>query len=128
MNTITTSLAVSKKLKEAGWKWKDAPSTFCWWLQEDEEPRVTQSWCDKGFCIPAPTAEEVLRELPSVIRSEQEYWLTIRREYEHDKRMEVVYEYDSDDVKSNSLHHTTGDTLANAAAELWIYLKTNDLL
>ncbi len=143
MTNITVSLSTAKRLRDAGWV--QIPSYFYWATNiEDNSTRwvfgMWDSQDDESHeYVAAPTAEEILRELP---------W-----EYEDDE-----YEYEDGHDRchppnayiSNTLYlevgrnsedewrvsyncpaggyNKFGDTLANAAAEMWIYLKENNLL
>lgn len=141
MNTITTSLAVSKKLKEAGWETpftkhhlrnaecKRKHETVYYW-NTDANGSYLHTFPDcTQDAIAAPTAEEVLRELPVYIERESiTYSLCIVAVGKH---WNVHYSSPNPEVKDDPNYPIAGihaDTLANAAAEMWIYLKTNGLL
>jgi hypothetical protein len=131
---ITTSLAVSKKLRENGWeqeecshywgqaelpkrKWSEDGtvrnltqeeaedfSYFCFHHNEENTPYV-----DEAHKWAAPTASEVLRELPVE---------TNKKDRTRFPRVSAVEEWEDGKY----------DSLANAAAEMWIYLRSNGLL
>jgi hypothetical protein len=135
MVDITASLAVSKKLQ-----WEDGIG-FYWIRDESPEWRLAY-WSEHtlidiekqtGYISPvgitdkvrAPTAEEVLRELPVFV---VEKGKTKAVEIIHPDRIYLRAGVDPDGgIKIERLKDGKG-SLANAAAELWIYLKTNDLL
>lgn len=74
--SITVSLDMARLLKEAGW---DQKTYFSWWIQKYgdycTEPHIERTsfsavnfdW-NQHSRIPAPTAEEILRELPNDIK------------------------------------------------------------
>lgn len=98
--SITVSLEWATKLKEAGW------DDVCYFRQEEHE----------GPGLEFPTAEEILRRLPDSPRPHSP--MHIFRMI--DGTWQIVYDNTEDFV--------IADTLANAAAQMWIYLKTNHLL
>jgi len=130
MNNITTSLEVSKRLKEAGWENK---SYFGWIQYQPEKREEEENWyLDRigkyklehlYYWTLAPTVSEILDVLPDGVHVGDANTgfhggLTIRR---RDDKWIVSYE-------SNGHKGFPCDTIADAAAEMWIYLKENDLL
>jgi len=111
MTDITVNLPTANKLRDAGWEQKE--STFWRLGEKDREVFTYQELRDKNISLDAvcaaPTAEEVLRELPP----ETEEKGVVRF-----PRVSAVEQWEEGEY----------DTLANAAAEMWIYLRTNDLL
>ncbi len=126
MTNITVSLEWAKKLKEAGWPqgkgyfYRVVDKT---WYQEECEPR--RRWVAKGYQFYSlPTAEEILRELPQTMDG---YRLTIYPIW--DVGAWCVTYLAPDHTPHEALEIDYVDkSLANAAAEMWIYLKKNNLL
>jgi hypothetical protein len=145
MNNITVSLQVARSLRDAGWEQED--SSFYWGkfdppkrrhledgtivdIPKEEAEAMSYSWyyyneenmpyADEDHnSWAAPTAEEVLRELPEFYTPEDNKKRAMKCYPSAHGRWAVDYE-----------GHCTqwSDTLANAAAEMWIYLKEHDLL
>ena len=141
MNEMTTSLAMSKKLLDAGWKSK---SPFFWTFSNpsrNKGPKPRWALKCSGLClrnwmkaksptskleiIAAPTAEEILRELPKII---------LQRDEELDvailpKTLNISPELGKWLVTySHPFERISADNLADAAANMWIHLKENKLL
>lgn len=130
--SITVSLEVAKELKKAGWD--QDKSIFYWdgsvppWevcLDVDRSWSYSATEEDDGKCIAAPTAEEILRRLPRSIYDEGGEYVRIcfpsgshneGIQYKHLGGLALCAALEDD------------DTLANAAAKMWIYLKQHDLL
>lgn len=123
----TVTLQTAKKLKEAGFPQKGD----YWWsnvLQDKFDLSSEQTWqCGHGkyfhvdfeneeVNIAAPTAEEVLELLPRKIA--QREWIRILRG-SHDRLWHITYG-----------HHrkVRDESLAEASAKMWLYLKKNNLL
>lgn len=129
MKDIVVSLEWAKKLEEAGWPQYHG-EVFGWF--EDMNGKMTVHEVDnfsEDDHVAAPTAEEILRELPdSFARDQLRYDLTIRTAGGTSGKMFYVsYKHWHDQLKT--VHRQGEDhSLANAAAELWIYLKENNLL
>lgn len=115
--SIVVGLEQAKALKEAGWPQIDA---LYFWAVDEEVPvlyrSIDASAADIG-CIAAPTASGILAKLP--IGWEAMRNTDIEREDSYGVRVPTT---GSQWVKLNE------DTLANAAAACWIYLKVNNLL
>lgn len=151
--SIVVSLEMAKKLKEAGWPQTDE-TLFIW--QENvscplyshpikDKPQVYGSrWtylepdcgCQK---YAAPTAEEILRELPRTFTFNKEsVWLECcpMCNEEHPGweinnnwlvRYAKVQTLDGENHRRLA-YETCEDTLANAAAAMWVFLKEHSLL
>jgi hypothetical protein len=123
MEKITTSFELSKELKENGFK-QDSICFFCDITHSHEKPKMSlcikTPFVSERDKISAPTAEELLEELPEkIIYSEtfKQYWylkINIHNQY----GFNVSYgNYNTQDKK-----------LCNALAKMWLYLKKNNLL
>ncbi len=136
MNNITASLSTAKRLRDAGW---DKETEFVY------DPKMGVRWIgeeysdclDIGFGV--PTAEEILRELPWEYDDEEyEYedgydrCLPPNAYISHTLYLEVGRNSEDEWRVSYNCpaggYNKFGGTLANAAAEMWIYLKENNLL
>lgn len=106
---------MAKKLRDAGWK----QDSRMWWLTGESrvvDSEAGYSWSEYPDWssmdrIEAPTAEEILRELPigtEGTKTSDGFAVGINR----------------DDISRAFM----SDTLANAASSMWIYLKDNNLL
>lgn len=113
--SITVSLEWAKKMKEAGWNEKTVfafDHRFDYYELDDFY----------GFgAIFAPTAEEILRRLPNNFEG-----IPLRIQYEKDGSILVGYAYSKDGTQP--MYRGDRDSLANAAAAMWCYLKENNLL
>ena len=132
--SITVSLEMAKKLR---WE-KD---TYFYFTEDGvlhsiSEHRSREKWESKGMeTYSAPTAECILRELPELVFTQGSkchlkinhigrgtFFLNIKR-----KNTTIMTEEGRVRLPK-SVWSTDNDTLANAAASMWIYLKGNDLL
>lgn len=139
-NNVTVSLEMAKKLRDAGWE-QDYP--FLFYLEKDEqlyrngeivgqrnpdEPHEV----DMGPFIAAPTAEEILRELPEEKRGATLNTIGHTKvAYLWKDLGKITYSPApvARDLDGNvDYMQFEADTLANAAAKMWIYLKENNLL
>lgn len=147
--SIVVSLDLAKQLKEAGWSQHEmkvctdgkerpcANTSFYWSETSKGNWMIVDSL--KGTIaedIAAPTAEEILRRLPQSIRSvglnlsakkgEREYVLHIVKT--NTTRWRLIY-WDSDGLPWVAPSADFIDeSLANASAQMWLYLKKNNLL
>ena len=142
---ITVSLEKAKELKEYGWP---QDNYFLWIVDSSGSGHFGHYTFDHILVIDsvgvaedgskiadkfsAPTAEELLRRLPEAVkypvRNAIEYELLIRPFDDLDERhWEITYAKDIDNVDNTPLHETTG-SLSDAAAEMFIWLKQNNLL
>jgi len=140
------SLEIAKQLKEAGWK----KETEFWWekifvietakLYPQEKvlsirlvkgkPIISEE--DDGVLFyPAPLATEILEELPEEFEyKEHTYRLQIGK---NDKWYAVWYD-STDKIEINSawskltFNEENEDTLPNALAKMWLYLKKERLI
>ena len=125
MTDITVSLEWAKKLRDAEWDQEDC---VFFYVSNDKDdfllvPRHynTMEKSESFHHFSAPTAEEILRELPHVIHDKgSPRFLQCGK---HKKFWDVGYWRGVEPMKN-----VTEDTLANAAAAMWIYLKKNNLL
>lgn len=140
---IVVSLEWAKKLKEAGWK-QDDVLVFTGIQpvkKTDEErfetPSFRSRWKLENLWdwVSAPTAEEILRRLPRKIAPMSLTEMderTIKGNIP-DLRFQILMdgpdwkiEYSSPHLESAEWQY--GETLANAAANMFIYLSENNLL
>jgi len=125
---IVVSLELAKKLKSSGWEQK---AIWFWTVDKEhdpflyggkkngDQPTLTPEGHREYFAC--PTAEELLRELP-VIEPECDNSAELTIERADD--WEVSYK---EEGKGYHIRFTAY-TLANASAEMWIYLKEHNLL
>jgi hypothetical protein len=129
MEKITTSSELSKELKENGFK----QNSFFWWTNEldsesggfiNELINIHAFEYDKLNDISAPTAEELLEELPEIVwKKEKIYKIPYRLIIHKGEKYYVNYEADK------SLHKGfLEEKLCNALAKMWLYLKKKGLL
>lgn len=132
--SITVDLKHAKMLKEAGWPQKEAllwwssrlhpdpyDESLVWQLSNDDRPIGTHDWCKQAGTFAAPTAEEILRRLPLTMQARP---LTMQARYDNCGRVHWGVCY----IKNEKVQMQWQDTLANAAAQMWCYLKKNNLL
>ena len=154
MNDITVSLEWAKKLRDAGFSQGFsgvfAPSSvetleqimptkmndiYFYWMDVRKDytkgepcPQVESVYCNYLMIAAAPTCEEILRDLPSwLIQQGRSSFLRIVPEQDGHgiDGWKLIYEPSDDPEKAIWQDE---DTLANAAAAMWIYLKENKLL
>ena len=128
MVEITTSLEWAEKLKEAGWL--QEKSYFVWGRIGSGEKMGIKPRYSEGSRMrySAPSAEEILRELPEEIE-ESDYWLEIAKSIHWgDTPWEIRYRKNGELLLWDDPEPIRADTLANASAAMWIYLKENNLL
>lgn len=131
MTNHVTSLEVSKKLKEVGWK---KETEFWWitktrinsgdghsgWYKEEVKGIFELSYGKQGYVnsvrFPAPLATELLEELP--INSKGGYNLTM---YKYD----IGYYAGYADSKNEDC---IANTLPNALAKMYLYLTKKGLI
>ena len=146
---ITTSPEKSRDLKAAGWDQKNAH--FDWCINggsKDVGKEVIRCRTMVGRpvkdCIDpiaAPTAEEILRELPVIVRRRMKSIRRKTREYDFilkiqprtDGTLKIKYtstDYGNASSTISSLmpFSSTEKLLANAAASMYCYLKESNLL
>lgn len=126
--SITVSLEWAKKLQTAGWP---HGGYFAWYIYPDlppdqREPGVEQphedleKHHDKGWKVKlehyrAPTAEEILQRLPTfvIFNNNGKFGIQCKKNEMNGYNKNVEF---------------MNDSLANATAAMWIYLKENNLL
>jgi len=122
MTPITVSLAMAEKLKIAGWAHAGSVHYWCPRLMSEEMVLVHSSaaWVDadailSDINIAAPTAEEILRKLPMYQCSSS-----------NDGKFTIFVQYGK---KSEAINKTmVGDSLSDAAAQMYCHLSTEKLL
>lgn len=132
---MTTSLELSKALKEAGWKnevefywygddlyFRNEMKDFC----ETCEARTLGMYITERKRFTAPTAEEILEKLPKEIvnhfgDNERQGLMIGREEY----GWTVYYNHCSNLSRCMDVE---AETLADACAKMWLYLKSHNLL
>lgn len=126
---------MAKKLKEAGW---EQDNCIHYWTthsitEEDIVVHRSVAWVnadahiDGDLNIGAPTCEEILRELPVRLDGESgtkpNTFLLIDKVGKTGWNVRYV-----NMTSGDRRQEIIADTLANAAAAMWIYLKENNLL
>jgi len=144
---ITVDLETAKKLRGAGfpqvahWFWTElqGDDAFLYGAKRDgTQPTLTPAPDLREYSA-APTAEEILDELPDRIEIDKETTRCqcgksdIRVSYKacflDMRKSEPTNQYIVRYIHCDEVFKFfRADTLANAAAEMWIYLKENDLL
>ena len=122
---ITVDLETAEKLKEAGWGQESVfmfygKQPYCETCGRDIDPkfRLMKNLGKKTELekISAPTAEEILRELPDYIT------------YKHiEGKWEVIMDVSQIPNGKKDIWFDD-ESLSNAAAKMYIYLKENNLL
>lgn len=134
--SLVVSLEMAKRLKEAGWK----DGCYFWWREGGSaiDPMVVLCSQKNGTWIPgrpymtsvkffpAPTAEEILRRLPRFLpwkdNSDNMSSLFVNV-FQSTYRVGYSPQWTNDVWSSPD-----AETLADAAAGCWLYLKENNLL
>lgn len=120
-DSIVVGLEQAKILKEA-----DFPQNMCFqWFNEHDPFKGENKWIlEDGPCngdtrgVAAPTASEILDRLPHMIDG-GDGWMALLRVMPNENEWQVFY----DPVAGEK-----GDTLANAAAAMYVFLSENNLL
>lgn len=134
--SIVVSLEMAKKLKEAGWRQSSngignfgSPTLiedltrgdgglsgryFKWCQRPDGEIYLGTMWDNYANIADAPTAEEILRRLPS--------WEAFMNQGHYGVRCKVT------GLKEGDRKGFIADTLANAAAAMFCHLSKHNLL
>jgi hypothetical protein len=122
----TVSLELAKKMKELGFP---EESYFEWEIGLDGKAylseRVPEHYADEPRYFPAPTAEEVLEQLPGFISPKEEHVEEDNAGYLDISKF--------DDIKVYSVtyvwrHSESDKSLAEAAGKMFCYLKENKLI
>jgi len=139
MKTVT--LETAKKLREAGFP----QETHHKWIEGSNGQGVYFLDCDlrviashKGWdIVAAPTAEEVLDQLPAWIKMEddegQAYLIVEKYEDENNENCNYKVKYESAYAEYPEPSRLIDEdlwfvTLAEAAAKMWLYLKEHKLI
>lgn len=131
---IVCSYDMAGKLMDSGWQKK---TVFYWKYTKDPAGDVCETTAvpliDRGGALAssyryAPTCEEISRELPATIHCQSID--DKNHEIESSTRVLQIYPTSTGQwsIAYEGLFLVTEDTLANAAASMWIYLKANNLL
>lgn len=131
----TVSLELAKSLKEKGYPqgghfWWDFNGIEDIWILVCEMELPSDYIQDSNFY--APTADEILDLLPDYVQFEEHslpFKLKIHKELEE---YQIVYARHRRIITEKLDYQERGrcfaDSLADAAAKMWLYLKENDLL
>ena len=134
----TVSLGLSKQLKEAGYPQE---SYFLYYPYEDEERKgkyFLQSTHDSNYmpeiwpiqkAIASPTADEILDQLPTVIKDKEGFplgMMILSIDGTEQRLWKVTYQEMHSDTED--IIGFNGMSLADAAAKMWLYLKKEGLL
>lgn len=130
----TTSLALSKQLKEAGFP----QESYFWWVgDEDNHVQFNIANYDASETMDsfaAPTAEEILEHFPVYAKIPTAFKLDSWETWElriHNGNNKWYVGYVCDGKGSNHvpvIEERSADTLAEAAGKMWLFLKENGLL
>lgn len=142
----TVNLELSKQLKEAGFP-QESQFKYCgghMWYHDDPEGEGEFKECEYdgllgedeycegagmtcGYFIASPTADEILDQLPESIRvSEMDYHIEVIRD--GDKDWIVNYSFVKHHIGYKVNVSFSANTLADAAARSYIYLKKEGLI
>jgi hypothetical protein len=125
----TVTLKTAEELKEAGFP----REAYFSWISDDEgdwhlsESSLLSEEEIKEYAYAAPTAEEILEQLPFFIKTKENqiYYLSIKITMKGDRKQYLVeyLGYVWGIKQDNGL-----ELLAEAAAKMWLYLKKEGLL
>lgn len=129
MKNHVTTLEISKRLKEKGYP---QSSELCW-TQKNKVIETLAAHRFGEFKCSAPLATELLEQLPAYLEKEKtdekdsELWmLTMAKFNGSGGRTPYYVTYE---LHGGHLYiHQHSDSLPDALAEMWIYLKENNLL
>ena len=134
MKDIIASLEMAKKLEKSGWT---QHSSLFYWMTDQNKVRKPvifeeSKYPDRyGDCFDAPTAEEILKELPEALDKDRKNFhagtISGLNMFRLDDKWTVRYSYRGEE-KTEIKCYEFSDTLADASAQMWIYLKKNDML
>lgn len=118
----TTSLEISKLLKAAGYP----QDSYWYWAVEMEKGRETGKWslCQYNHLLPehpkypSPSSDEILDQLPERLRDNKAFYI-----HEFKLQGEWFVEYYNPDVGTVFYETRSKESLADAAALMWLYLK-----
>lgn len=129
---ITTSLELSKQLKEAGLK---AESEF-YWLIDSPDPKTGKERSRLEYCgndkplsdewkeiIPAYLTDELLNELPHEVYCVKDYTTVTT-----DPDSQQVFYYRVNYGLGKKPVYFESKSLPNALAKMWLYLKQEGLI
>jgi len=134
LKDISCDKDISIELKEKGFKQE---SLFAWVPFYNTNTDIGK----KGFAhrwelmshsdckniISAPTAEEILKELPKRFIYKSKTMCYLRLDCSHEE-YRIQYYYFEDNLEYALCLHKQDKKLCNALAKIWIYLKDNNLL
>ena len=146
--SLVVSLDLARQLKEAGWEQEESIFWLFWSDTHDEGwieygsihsfDSGAKSMYKRGAVFAAPTAEEILRRLPKHLNAfgqhgrltvqfglSQSQWQPCVG-YIHHKSNNWIFQ--GDNYQDGMMYFVDTDSLANAAAQMWLYLKKNNLL
>lgn len=140
--SITVSLEWAKKLKEAGYPQKDSYLHWQWYEADGEWPGFYEQsrWdCyhmeasyedyDDDEVYAAPTAEEILRSLPSYFDQEGMRFYLITQKDDNDDSWTACYSCGTCMImRGVGPMRIECVGLANTAAKMWLFLRDNNLL
>lgn len=111
MDKHVTSLEISRQLKVAGWN----KETALWWVRYSDNEWGVNSRLVGFNPISAPLATEILEELPYKVEN---CYLVCCKAYSG-----FIVRYF--DYEKTEIRNEKADTLPNALAKMWLYLKRN---
>ncbi len=126
LKDICCDKGISGELKEKGFP----QDGLFWWKKYPSEWDIAIDGCgyvpDKASDFLAPTAEEILKELPCFFCDENGFQYNLHLE-QFRKEYCISY-YNSYKIKNFNRQLFKDKKLCNALAKMWIYLKDNNLL
>jgi|SRR5882724_1291020 len=128
----TVNRGLSEQLEEAGYPQEN---TYWFWAVEMDKGRETSRWslCQYDHLLPdhpkyaSPTADEILDQLPDNIDKDQFYNLFIEKIDNEKWGIRYTNSLPSRDEEI-SIAKRWGNSLADATAKCWLYLKKEGLL
>ncbi len=126
---MTVSLDIAKKLKEAGWE-KETEKVWYYdtygrdsvdgWNLLELQENWLEEFHEKGGkgLFPAPTAGELLRELPAFVEEPKFAQLSLLLE-----EGDWIASYQTIEVENEDLFDVAADTPEVALGKLWIAIK-----
>ena len=141
---IVVSLEMAKRLKEAGWEqegtffhwicgsnaWREVQNIEVWEKIEGEWGTGREVKDLEHYS--APTAEEIILTLPKGWKfreqSQEEYISKNGDPYVKNGIIAVYYSWESQQKFPHEISCGEGNSLADSAAEMWLFLKKENLL
>lgn len=130
----TVNLELSKQLKSTGFPQDTEHSSFCYYMNNGESALLQcpeGMWPFENKTFASPTADEILDQLPDRIVTDEGmcFDLNIWSNPSY-PRWVVSYWWDEDTRRESGMDNKniSDNSLADALAKMWLYLKNNNLL